>query len=132
MLLLPHRERHTDTNQLKIQPIDERDYYRYRGIDENISYNGMLNKEKVTKEYLNRVRKFWSSYLSDNNKVIAYNSFAIPVITPTVGIVDWAIDDINDLDIKTRKILSITGNFQPNGDIDKLYINRKKGGRGLK
>ena len=51
----------TDTNQLKMQPIDERYCYRYRGIDENISYNGMLNKEKVTKEYLNRVRKFWSS-----------------------------------------------------------------------
>ena len=36
------------------------------------------------------------------------------------------------MDIKTRKILSITGNFHPNSDVDKLYINRTKGGRGLK
>ena len=43
----------------------------------------MLNKEKVTREYLNRVRKIWSSELSDYNKVITHNSFAIPVITPT-------------------------------------------------
>ena len=30
-----------------------------------------------------------------------------------------------------RKILPITTNFQPYSDIDKLYINRTKGGRGL-
>ena len=35
-----------EINQLKIQPIDEGDCYRYLGIDENMSYNGMLNKEK--------------------------------------------------------------------------------------
>ena len=90
------------------------------GIDENISYSGMLNKEKVTREYLNRVRKIWSSELSDYNKVIANNSFGIPVITPTVGIVDWTIDDINHLDIKTRKILCKIDNCFANSDIDKL------------
>ena len=40
----------TEINKLKLQPIDE-------GNFDNISYNGMLNKEKVTREYLNRVRK---------------------------------------------------------------------------
>ena len=91
----------------------------------------MLNKEKVTR-VLEPVRKIWSSELLDYNKVIAHNSFAFPVITPTVGIVDWTNHDINHLDIKRRKILCITGNFHPNSDIDKLYISRKKGRRGLK
>ena len=63
---------------------------------------------------------------------MAHNSFAIPVITPTVGLVDWTIDNMNHLHIKMRKILCMTGNFHPNSDIDKLYISRKKGGRGLK
>ena len=71
-----------DINQIKIQLIDEGDCYGY------LAYNGMLNKEKVTGEYSNRVRKIWSSELSDYNKVIAQNSFDIPVLTPTVGIVD--------------------------------------------
>ena len=104
-----------EINQLKIQPTAEKDCYRYLGFEENISYNGMLNKEKVTKEYWNRVRKIWSSELSDYNKVIAHNSFAI---TPAVGIVDWTIDDIDHLDVKTRKILSMSGNFHPYSDID--------------
>ena len=91
----------------------------------------MLNKEKVTRGYLNQVRKIWSSELSDCNKVIAHNSFTIPVIIPTEGSVYWTIDDINHLDIKLRKILSMTGNFHPNSDIDKIYVSRTKGGREL-
>ena len=32
----------------------------------------------------------------------------------------------------TRKILNMTGNFHRNSDIDRLYLPRKMGGRGLK
>ena len=45
-------------NHLTIQPVADRDSYKYLGIDENITYNGPLNKEKVSKEYLNRVGKY--------------------------------------------------------------------------
>ena len=36
----------------------------------------------------------WFSELSDFNKVIANNSFAVPIITPTIGIIDWTIGKI--------------------------------------
>ena len=36
-------------NGLIIKPIEEGDNYKYLGIDENISYNGPINKERVTK-----------------------------------------------------------------------------------
>ena len=119
-------------NGLTITPLCEGDSYKYLGIDENISYDGPLNKERITKEYITRVKKIWSSELSEYNKSTAHNTFAVPVITPTVGIIDWTIEDIKNLDIKTRKILTMTGNFHPNSDVDKLYITRSKGGRGLK
>ena len=45
-------------NHLTIQPVADGDSYKYLGIDENITYNGPLNKEKVSKEYLNRVGKY--------------------------------------------------------------------------
>ena len=104
-------------NHLTIQPVADGDSYKYLGIDENITYNGPLNKEKVSKEYLNRVRKIWSSELSDFNKVIAHNSFAVPIITPTIGIIDSIIEDIRQVDINTRKLLSMTGSFHPNSDV---------------
>ena len=119
-------------NQLNIQPVKEGDSYRYLGIDENISYAGPVNKERISSEYFKRIKKIWSSELSDYHKVTAHNAFGVPVITPTIGILDWTIQEIRDIDIKTRKILSMNASFHPNSDIDRLYIQRKNGGRGLR
>ena len=118
-------------SDLKIKPIPEGDSYKYFGIDENISYVGLVNKTRVTKEYYTRVKRIWNSELTSVNKVIAHNSFAVPVLT-TVGILNWRIDEIKEIDIKTRKHLTMSRNFYPNGDIDKLYLPRGQGGRGIK
>ena len=42
------------------------------------------------------------------------------------------MQDIKDLDIKTRKQLTMSGNFHPNSDISLPYIQRNLGGRGLR
>ena len=60
------------------------------------------------------------------------NTFAIPVRTNTVGIIDWTIEEIKEIDVRTRKQLTTTGKFHPNGDVDKLYLPRLQGGRGFK
>ena len=114
-------------NNLTIKPIQHGDSYRYLEIDENMSHSGPLNKENICREYIYRIRKIWLSELTDFNKMIAHNSFAIPLFTTTVGILDWTIKEINDVDVKTRKILTMTDSFHPNSDIDKLCISRKSG-----
>ena len=40
--------------------------------------------------------------------------------------------EICDLDVTTRKILMMAGAFHAASDIDRLYIQRSKGGRGLR
>ena len=109
-------------NDLIIKPLPTGDTYTYLGIDENITYDGPMNKANITKEYLNRVKRTWSSELSDYNKVAAHNSFATPIITATVGIIDCTIDDIEQLDINTRKILPMMGNLHPNSDSNYIYM----------
>ena len=120
-----------EMNDIVIQPIEEGDTYKSLGQEENINFDGPIKKESVTKEYFTRVRKIWTSELSAYNKVIDHNSFALPILVPTFGILDWSIQDIKDLDIKTRKQLTMSGNFHPNSDIDLLYIQRNQDGRGL-
>ena len=119
-------------NNLKIKPIIEGVTYKYLGQDENINYSGPVNKERVSSEYLKRIRKIWKSELSAFNEQIARNCFAGPVLTPTFGILDWTLQDVKDIDIRTRKILNMTSNFNRNSDIDRLYIPRSMGGRGLR
>ena len=119
-------------NGLTLSAIGPNESYRYLGLDECVTYNDVLNMERVTSEYLRRVRKVWSSQLSSYNKCVAHNSFAVPVITPTFGILTWTKKDLHELDVKTRKTLCMTGNFHINGDVDRLYLPRYQGGRGLK
>ena len=78
------------------------------------------------------MRTIWSSELSAYNKHLADNTFVLPVLTPTFGILDCTIREIENLDISTRKILNMTGNFHRTSGIDRLYLPRRNGGRGLK
>ena len=56
----------------------------------------------------------------------------MPIITPTVGTLNWTKKEISDLDIATRKIMNMAGAFHTAGDVDRLYVERKNGGRGLR
>ena len=118
-------------NGLELNELEINESYKYLGQDEDISYKGELNKEKVLKEYYRRVRKIWQSELYSRNKVMAHNTFAVPVLVPTFGILDWTKKEVEDVDIKTRKMLTQGGNFHRNSSVDRLYTSRGEGGRGL-
>ena len=49
-----------------------------------------------------------------------------------IGILKWTKKEINDLNIATREIIMMTNGFHQASDIDHLYVDRKKGGRGLR
>ena len=93
-----------EINQLSIKPMKE----------------GPINKQN------------YKGILSPKKKDMELRTCAGPVFITSVGIVHWTINEIKDIDCKTRKQLTMTGNFHPNGDVDRLYIPRSEGGRGLK
>ena len=119
-------------DETKPAELTEGECYKYLGQDENIGYSDVLNIERVMKEYMKRIRKIWSSELYSNNKVIVHNTFAIPVLTPTFGIINWTKEELEQMDVKTRKILSCNGSFHVNSGKDRLYTRSDKSGRGLK
>ena len=47
------------------------------------------------------------------------------------GIIDWKESELKSIDGKTRKMLTMYGAMHPKSDVDRLYIKRKEGGRGL-
>ena len=56
-------------NGVEIKELKEEERYTYLGIDESVSMDGELTKEKVRDEYLRRVKKIWKSELNARNKV---------------------------------------------------------------
>ena len=123
-----HQGKELELEGLRIKELLEEDNYKYLGMDESIKYDGPLNKNRVTSEYNKRVRKIWSSELNNINKVQAHNTFAVPVLTPKIGVLPLTKKEIKDL---TRKQMSMQGSFHISSDVNRLYARRNEGGRGL-
>ena len=47
------------------------------------------------------------------------------------GILYWKESELKEIDRKSRKTLTMYGALHPQSDVDRLYIKRKEGGRGL-
>jgi hypothetical protein len=56
---------------------------------------------------------------------------AVPVLRYSFGIINWHQEEIQKLDRKTRKMLTIHGQHHLRADIDRSYVPRKEGERGL-
>ena len=69
--------------------------------------------------------------LSAKNKIQATGSLAVPVLRYSFETVNWHQEELQKLDRKTRKLLTIHGQHHPKADVDRLYVPRKQGGRGL-
>jgi hypothetical protein len=77
-----------------------------------------------------RLRLVLGTELSAKSKVQAIGSLAVPVLRYSFGIVNWHQEELQKLDRKTR-ILTIHGQHHPKADVDRLYVPRKQGERGL-
>ena len=105
--------------------------YKYLGVLEGADIKMKDMKEKVRKEYLRRVKASAGSQLHAGNLLQAVNTWAVSVVRYTAGILDWSDRELEAMDTKTRKILAMNRALHIRSNVDRLYIKRKEGGRGL-
>ena len=105
--------------------------YKYLGILEYDEVKSVAMKEKVKKEYFKRVKKLLGSKLNGGNVIGGINAWAIGIIRYGAGIIDWTRKELRDMDVKTRKMMTLNGTLHPRANVSRLYLPRKDGGRGL-
>ena len=71
------------------------------------------------------------SELNARNKITVIGALAVPVLRYSFGIINWRTEEIKQIDRKTRKMLTMYKMHHRKADIDRLYVKRKEGGRGL-
>ena len=113
-----------------MKDIDETGY-TYLGILETDKIKEKEMKEKFSKEYLRRLRLILRSKLNGRNKIMAVNTWAVSVMRYGAGILKWNTDELKSLDRRTRKFMTMHGALHPKSDIDRVYLSREMGGRGL-
>ena len=82
------------------------DGYKYLGVLETdqIKHDQM---NKVKTEYLRRVRRVLQSKLNGGNTIGAINTWAVSLVHYTAGIINWRKDELEAMDRKTRKMMTI-------------------------
>jgi len=78
---------------------------KYLGVLQDLSISHNTIKDKLVKEYCSRLRAVLSSQLNGHNKIIAINSYAVPVLKYSAGVVNWSLNELDDIDRKTRTII---------------------------
>ena len=71
------------------------------------------------------------SKLNGRNKVTTISTWSVAIFRYGTGIIQWKASELEDLDRKSRRTMTIFGGLHPKSDVDRLYVKRKEGGRGF-
>ena len=100
--------------------------YRYLGMPQDDQITHWKMKKKLEEEYLRRVKKLVKSKLQKKNMIDRINVWAVGVIQYSAGITDQTIQDIKQMDIRTRKIMTMNGALYPRLNVGRLYLKGMK------
>ena len=113
-----------------IKELDEKGY-KYLGILQNDTIMEKEMKGKIRGEYFRRLKLLLKSKLYGGNLIRAINSWAVAVVRYSAGVIGWTTKELRGIDVTTRKRMTLAGAFHMRSSVDRLYIKRGKGGRGL-
>ena len=114
-----------------IQDLDQAETYKYLGMEEGEGVQHHKIKVKIRKEYKRRMKLVLKSKLNARNKIAAINTLAVPVILYSYGVIDWKLDEIQNLDRMTRKQLCMNQMLAKKTDVDRIYLPCQEGGQPL-
>ena len=81
-------------------------------------------KDRLSKEYVRRVKKVIRSKLNGGNIMRVINSWAVSLLRYSGGVVRWTKVELMNLDRKTRKLLIIQDALHARADDSRLYLMR--------
>ena len=78
-----------------------------------------------------RTRKLLETKLSSRKFIKGIKTWAVSLVRYSGAFLKWTRDQLNQIDQKTRKLITMHKALHQRDDIDRLYVSRKEGGRGL-
>ena len=105
--------------------------YKYLGI---LEYNEVLYAEmkiRLQNEYYRRLKRILKSKLNGKNVIMEVNTWAVSVLGYGAGVIKWTKAEPESIDRKTRNPMTIYGMLHPRADLQRFYLPRGQGGRGL-
>jgi hypothetical protein len=89
-----------------MKAMNEDDIYKYLDHMQTKQMKHTQMKQKLGEEYLNRTTSILKIKLNGKNAMKAINTNATPVLTFSFGTVKWSPTDLENLQAKTRMLLT--------------------------
>ena len=118
-------------NQNYIGTLREKETYKWLGILEAYTINQVEMKDKIKKECLRRSRKLLETKLYSRNLIKGINTRAVPLVRYSGHFLKWTKEELEQMDQRTRKLMTMHKALCPRDDVDRLYVSKKEGRRGL-
>ena len=80
-------------------------------------------KVKFRNEYFRKVKLILKSKLNNN--------WGVFIMKYSVGIIKWNKNELQGMDRKTRKFMTMNKELHPRSDVARLHVSRKNIGRGF-
>ena len=117
-------------NGQTIREVDD-EGYKYLGIIELDKFKERETKDIFRTEYLRRFKLVMKYQLNGKNKIKAENTWAVSVRRYGAGTIKWNKEELQEIDRKSRKIVTMNKELHPRSDVARIYVPREKRGRGL-
>ncbi|XP_055637371.1 uncharacterized protein LOC129776028 [Toxorhynchites rutilus septentrionalis] len=105
--------------------------YKYLGFRQLTGIRHSDIKTELRDKFLSRVNCVLRTFLNAGNKVRAINTFAVPLLTFSFGVVKWSKTDLEDLERRMRKAFKEAEMHNPQSVLERVSLPRKEGGLGI-
>jgi hypothetical protein len=82
------------------------EFYKYLGINQSNHIQHSIIKENLEKQFYLRIKSLLKSKLNGNNLIKAVNTYAVPLLTYSFGIIKWSKTNLQNINIQTRVLFT--------------------------
>ena len=102
-------------------------------IGKGYKFLGILEKgDNIRKEYFKRLRATLKSKLNAKHVFQVINTWLVPTVRYSVGIVEWTKEEATEIDPKARKVIIMYDGIHLRSNFEeRLHLPRSEGGRRL-
>jgi hypothetical protein len=114
-----------------IKNLNKGEFYKYLGINQSNHIQHSIIKENLEKQFYLRIKSILKSKLNGNNLIKAVNTYAVPLLTYSFGIIKWYKTNLQNINIQTRVLFTKFCKHHPKSAIERFNLPRENGGRGF-
>ncbi|XP_026730686.1 uncharacterized protein LOC113495889 [Trichoplusia ni] len=114
-----------------VEPLEPHTSYKYLGFQQARQINQKETKQELRQIFKHRLNALFRSQLNSRNVSQAINSYAVPVLTYSFGLINWSQSDLLNLQRMINTSLTTHRKHHPRSCVQRMTLSRDEGGRGI-